>query len=254
MEIKKTALITGATSGIGMAMARKLAAKSYRLILTGRRKEKLEAIKTELEVEYKTEVKTLNFDVRKYEEVERHIGKLPEEWQAIDVLINNAGLALGLSPIHEGDIKDWDQMIDTNIKGLLYTTRLVSPWMIERRRGHIFNISSIAGKHVYPNGNVYCATKHAVTALSQAMRIDLLKYNIKVCLICPGAAHTEFSDVRFKGDKERAQNVYKGFDPLTAENIADSILFALEQPDNVNIQDISIMPSAQATGDLFHKE
>lgn len=252
--MKKIALITGATSGIGVATAQKLAQTGYNLILTGRRVEKLNEIKTELETAYSIKIKTLCFDVRNYKEVEQHIGGLPEEWKAVDILINNAGLALGLSPIHEGDVQDWDQMIDTNIKGLLYITRTVSPWMVERQTGHIFNISSIAGKHVYPNGNVYCATKHAVSALNQAMRIDLLKYNIKVSLICPGAVHTEFSEVRFKGDKERADKVYQGFDPLTAENIADTILFVVQQPSNVNVQDILIMPTAQATGDLFNKQ
>lgn len=249
----KIALITGATSGIGKATAEKLASKNYNLILTGRRKERLEDLKHKLESEFNIKVKLLNFDIRNYNEVLGAVNSLDSYWKSIDVLINNAGLALGLSPINQGDVKDWDQMIDTNIKGLLYITRLISPLMVERKKGHIINISSIAGKHVYLNGNVYCATKHAVTALNQAMRVDLLPFNIKVSLICPGAVDTEFSNVRFKGDDKKAEKVYEGFTPLYANDIADAIVFAIEQPESVNIQDILVMPTAQAQGDMIFK-
>ncbi len=250
--MKRIALITGATSGFGEAIARKLAKESYNLILTGRRKERLEEVKDELEKE--TNVLTLCFDVRSYTEVEKNLGDLPEEWQDVDILINNAGLAVGLSPIHEGNVDDWERMIDTNVKGLLYVTRVVSPRMVERKCGHIINIGSIAGREVYPNGNVYCATKHAVRALSQAMRLELVPYGIKTTLIAPGAAETEFSLVRFKGDAERAGNVYQGFDALTAEDIADTVSYVLDAPDHVDLQDILIMPKAQAAATVFQKE
>lgn len=252
--MNKIALITGATSGIGKATALKLAQKGYNLILTGRRRKRLDSLKKELEENHSIKVQILSFDIRNYKETHNAFFSLTAEWQNIDILINNAGLALGLSPIQEGDIEDWDQMIDTNIKGLLYITRIVSPIMVDKKMGHIINISSIAGKDVYPMGNVYCATKHAVTALSQAMRMDLLPYGIKVSLVCPGAVETEFSNVRFKGDDARANSVYEGFDALNADNIADTIVFAIEQPKNVDIQDILVMPTAQARGDMIFKK
>lgn len=252
--MNKIALITGATSGIGKATALKLAQKGYNLILTGRRRKRLDSLKKELEENHSIKVQILSFDIRNYKETHNAFFSLTAEWQNIDILINNAGLALGLSPIQEGDIEDWDQMIDTNIKGLLYITRIVSPIMVDKKMGHIINISSIAGKDVYPMGNVYCATKHAVTALSQAMRMDLLPYGIKVSLVCPGAVETEFSNVRFKGDDARANSVYEGFDALNADNIADAIVFAIEQPKNVDIQDILVMPTAQARGDMIFKK
>ena len=251
--MNKIVLITGATSGIGKALARKLAKERINLILVGRREERLLSLKAELE-QQKVEAITLTFDVRDYNKANEMLSALPERWKKIDVLVNNAGLALGLSPIQEGDIADWDQMIDTNIKGLLYMTRIVSPWMIERGKGHIVNIGSIAGKEVYANGNVYCATKHAVVALSKAMRIDMLAHNIRVSLVCPGAAETEFSNVRFKGDDERANKVYDGFKPLVADDVADGIIYAINQPAHVDVQEILIMSTAQATGTLFHKK
>lgn len=252
--MNKIALITGATSGIGKAIALKLAKESYDIIITGRRKERLEELKAELTKAYNIRVLTLNFDIRIYNEVEKSFSNLPKEWQDIDVLVNNAGLAVGLNPIHQGVIDDWERMIDTNIKGLLYMTRLVSPGMADRKNGHIINICSIAGKDVYANGNVYCATKHAVDALSKGIRIDLLPYGIKVTQICPGAVETEFSLVRFKGDDNRAKEVYKGFTPLYANDIAEAVYYAVSQPKHIDIQDVLIMPTAQADGSTFHKE
>lgn len=252
--MNKIALITGATSGIGKAIALKLAKESYDIIITGRRKERLEELKVELTKANNIHVLTLNFDIRIYNEVEKSFSNLPKEWQDIDVLVNNAGLAVGLNPIHQGVIDDWERMIDTNIKGLLYMTRLVSPGMADRKNGHIINICSIAGKDVYANGNVYCATKHAVDALSKGIRIDLLPYGIKVTQICPGAVETEFSLVRFKGDDNRAKEVYKGFTPLYANDIAEAVYYAVSQPKHIDIQDVLIMPTAQADGSTFHKE
>ncbi|MCC8186435.1 MAG: SDR family oxidoreductase [Bacteroides sp.] len=252
--MKRTALITGATSGFGEAIARRLATECYDLILAGRRQERLEALKTELEANGDVKVLTLCFDVRSYEDVEKNLGHLPDEWKKVDVLINNAGLAVGLAPIHEGNVDDWERMIDTNVKGLLYVTRVISPGMVERCSGHIINIGSIAGREVYPNGNVYCATKHAVRALSQAMRLELVPYGIRTTLIAPGAAETEFSLVRFKGDGQRADTVYQGFEPLTAQDIADTVSYVLSAPAHVDLQDILIMPTAQAAATVFHKE
>ncbi|MDR0295919.1 MAG: SDR family oxidoreductase [Prevotellaceae bacterium] len=249
----KTALITGATAGFGEAIAIKFAKNGYNLILTGRRKELLLQISEQLSNKYAIEVLPLCFDLRKLEEVEKHLGQLPAEWQAIDVLVNNAGLAVGMNSIQEGVIDDWERMIDTNIKGLLYLTRIIAPLMVKRQQGHIFNIGSIAGKEVYVNGNVYCATKHAVDALSKAMRMDLLPHNIRVSQISPGAAETEFSIVRFKGDKERADNVYKGYEPLQAEDIANVVYFVATLPAHVNINDLVIMPTAQASATVWNK-
>lgn len=252
--MRKIALVTGATAGIGRAIALRLAAEKFDIIITGRRAERLTALRQEIEINYKVRVKELSFDVTNFKEVEKALGSLPEAWEKIDVLVNNAGLAVGLSPIHKGEIDDWERMIDTNIKGLLYVTRVVSPGMVERKSGHIINISSIAGKEVYPNGNVYCATKHAVTALSKAMRMDMLEYGIRVTLVCPDAVNTEFSLVRFKGDQDRADKVYEGFSPLLANNIAESVAFAVMQPKHVDIQELLVMPTAQAGGNMFHKE
>lgn len=252
--MRKIALVTGATSGIGKAIALQLAENKYDLIITGRREDRLEIVRKEIEIQHKVRVLDLCFDVRNYNEVEAALGQLPESWSKIDVLVNNAGLAVGLNPIYEGVIEDWERMIDTNIKGLLYVTRVVTPGMVERKSGHIVNISSIAGKHVYPNGNVYCATKHAVTALSQAMRVDMLQHGIRVTLVCPGAVNTEFSTVRFKGDKERADKVYLGFDALTADDIASAVSYAVMQPSRVDVQEVLVMPKAQASGDMFYKE
>ncbi len=251
--MKKIALITGATSGIGEATALLLAKNSFNLILTGRRKERLENLKDRIESNFPAKVLILNFDVRDLNQTENALNNIPSEWQNIAVLINNAGLAAGLSAIQDGDTDDWEQMIDTNIKGLLYVTRVISPGMVRRGAGHIVNISSVAGKETYPLGNVYCATKHAVQSLTKGMRLDLLKYGIKVSSVCPGAVDTEFSVVRFKGDKERAEGVYKGFTPLYAEDIADTILFVLDRPPHVNIDDVLVMPTAQAFSRDFNK-
>jgi 3-hydroxy acid dehydrogenase / malonic semialdehyde reductase len=240
------ALITGATSGIGKCTAQVFASNGYDLVITGRRQERLEELKAGLEKKHKIKVTALCFDVRKLNEVTDAISKLPVNAK-IDVLVNNAGLAAGLSSIQEGDFRHWETMIDTNIKGLLYVTRLVAPMMVENKKGHIINIGSIAGKEVYANGNVYCATKHAVDALSKAMRIDLLHHNIKVTSVNPGMVETEFSIVRFDGDEERAKKVYNGLQPLMPEDIAETIYWAASRPAHVNINEVIIMPAAQAT-------
>jgi NADP-dependent 3-hydroxy acid dehydrogenase YdfG len=252
--MQKTVLITGATSGIGKATAILLAQNNFRLIVTGRRNDRLLSLKDEIENETGAKVFVLNFDIRNQQETEKAMESLPSEWKKIDILINNAGLAAGLSRIDNGDIDDWERMIDTNIKGLLYVTRLVSAGMIERREGHIVNISSIAGKETYPMGNVYCATKHAVQALTKGMRIDFLQYGIKVSTISPGAVETEFSLVRFKGDEQRAKSVYEGLTPLYARDIAETILFVVTRPKHVNIDDILVMPTDQAFSRDFNRE
>ena len=251
--MNKIGLITGATSGIGKATALLLAKNGWDLILTGRRKERLESLKHQTEKETRAKVHALQFDIRSSTETDQAITSLPERWQNIDLLINNAGLAMGLSSIEAGNLEDWDTMIDTNIKGLLYITRLISPQMVKKGNGHIINISSIAGKETYPLGNVYCASKHAVESLTKGMRIDLLKHGIKVSSVSPGAVETEFSLVRFKGDKNRANGVYKGFTPLNAEDVAETILFILTRPSHVNIDDILIMPTDQAYSRDFNR-
>jgi 3-hydroxy acid dehydrogenase/malonic semialdehyde reductase len=243
----KIALITGATAGIGEACAETFARENYDLILTGRRADRLEKLAEKLNKKYNTEVAVCAFDVRDREHVASNLEALPAKWKDVDVLINNAGLSQGLDPIQKGNLDDWDTMIDTNIKGLLYVTRVVSNWMIEKGRGHIVNLGSIAGKEVYPNGNVYCATKHAVDALNKGMRIDLLQHGIKVTAIHPGAVETEFSEVRFHGDKERAKKVYQGFEPLVAGDIAETVYYVVSRPKHVNINELTIMPTAQAT-------
>jgi len=246
-------MITGATAGFGRAIAVKFAQNGYDLIITGRRKERLDELEKEL-TKNNIKVLSLNFDVRNRSEVGSAIQKLPAEWKDIDILVNNAGLAVGLSHIDDGDMDDWDRMVDTNVKGLLYVTRAVAPLMVARNRGHIFNISSIAGKDVYENGNVYCASKSAVEALSKAMRIDLLKHSIRVTNIAPGMAETEFSLVRFKGDKEKADAVYKGVKALSAEDIAGIVYFCATLPEHVCINDLTITPTQQAAvGYVFKK-
>jgi len=252
--ISKIALITGATSGIGEACAHLFAQQGYHLILVGRRSERLEKISRQLEDKYAIETKTLVADVREKESISSALNTLSDHWKKVNVLINNAGLSQGLEPIDKGSTEDWDIMIDTNVKGLLYVTKIVSNWMVEQKGGHIINIGSIAGKEVYPNGNVYCATKHAVDALSKSMRVDLLPHGIKVTAIHPGAVETEFSIVRFKGDEARAKTVYDGFDPLHASDIADAIWFAVSRPAHVNINDMLIMPTAQASGTIIKKD
>lgn len=251
---QKIALITGATAGIGYETALILAQNNYNLILTGRREERLYAIKQQIESDFGCEVLTLNFDIRKRTETEEALNSIPEKWKAIDLLINNAGLAAGLAPVNSADVDDWETMIDTNVKGLLYASRIITPWMIERQTGHIINISSIAGKEAYPNGSVYCGTKHAVEAISKAMRIELLPFGIKVTTIAPGAVETEFSLVRFRGDKDRADQVYKGFTPLSGKDIAETILFVLSRPAHVNIDNLLIMPTAQASARDFNRK
>ena len=249
--MSKIALVTGATSGIGKATAQILAKNNYKIILCGRREDRLLDLKNELSAF--TDVYTLSFDVSDKKAVFESINQLKEEFCKIDVLINNAGNAHGLDSIQNGDLDDWDAMIDINVKGLLYVSKAIIPKMIEQKSGHIINIGSIAGKEVYPNGNVYCASKHAVDALNQAMRIDLNPFGIRVGGIHPGAVETEFSEVRFKGDSERAANVYKGFEPLRAEDIADIIHFVVSRPYHVNIADLIVLPTAQASATVMNK-
>jgi NADP-dependent 3-hydroxy acid dehydrogenase YdfG len=250
--MNKIALVTGATSGIGQATARILAKNNYKIILCGRRKDRLEELKNELS-EF-TEAYTLSFDVRDKKAVFESIDSLPEAFSKIDVLINNAGNAHGLDSIQNGDLDDWDAMIDINVKGLLYVSKAIIPKMIEQKSGHIINIGSIAGKEVYPNGNVYCASKHAVDALNQSMRMDLNPYGIRVGAIHPGMVETEFSEVRFKGDIERAANVYKGIEALQPEDIADIIHFVVSRPYHVNIADLIVFPTAQASATILKRD
>lgn len=246
----KTALITGATSGIGMETAKKLS-KDFRLIICGRRQERLDALESELSGN--TQVITLNFDVRDKNAVFRAIENLPENFRQINLLINNAGNAHGLASFHEADMEDLEAMIDGNVKGIIYTTKAVLPLMIPNGSGHIINISSIAGKQVYSNGTTYCASKWAVEALSKGMRLDLLPLGIKVTNVAPGAVDTEFSLVRFKGDENRSQQVYTGFQALTAKDIAETIYFTVMQPEHVQLADITILPKAQADGTSIHR-
>jgi len=252
--MKKTVLITGATSGIGLSCAKLFAKNNHDLIITGRRKERLEKISQEIGAEFGVEVKTLSFDIRQKDLVFEAVDKLKEQGINIDILINNAGLASGLNTLQDGDIDDWEKMIDTNIKGLLYVSRAVLPMMIKNGRGHIINIGSIAGKEVYPNGNVYCGTKHAVDAITKGMRIDAVKHGIRVSQVAPGAVETEFSVVRFHGDKEKADSVYKGYQPLTPGDIADAVFYVANTPQHVNINDLVIMPTAQASAVVFDKK
>ena len=249
--MNKTAFITGATSGIGKATAEILAQNKYKLILCGRREDRLAELATSLSK--LTDVHTLQFDVRDNHAVKAAISSLPEAFSTIDILINNAGNAHGLDPIQTGDVDDWDAMIDINVKGLLYVSKAIIPQMIERKSGHIINIGSTAAKEVYPNGNVYCASKHAVDALNQGMRIDLNPFGIRVGAIHPGMVETEFSEVRFKGDTSRAENVYKGFTPLQPEDIADIIHFVVSRPYHVNIADLIVMSTAQASSTIVNK-
>lgn len=248
---RQTALITGATSGIGEATARLLAHHNFDLILCGRRKEKLSALEDTLSSAAR--IHTLTFDVRERSAVEQAINSLPSEWKKIDVLVNNAGNAHGLDPIQSGNVDDWDAMIDINVKGLLYVSREIIPGMVERNSGHIINIGSIAGKEVYPKGNVYCGSKFAVDAITQGMRIDLNPHGIKVTGIHPGLVETEFSKVRFKGDEQRAKEVYKGIEPLTGKDIADIILYVISQPKHVVLADITVFPLAQASATVVHR-
>ena len=248
---KRTALITGATSGIGESTARLLAKNNFQLILCGRRADRLAKLSEQLST--LTTIYTLSFDIRDRKSVEQAFASLPNEWKSIDVLINNAGNAHGLGPVQTGNVDDWDAMMDINVKGLLYISRLVIPGMTERKNGHIINLGSIAGKEVYPNGNAYCASKFAVDALTQGMRMDLNSFGIKVTSINPGLVETEFSLVRFKGDTEKAKSVYKGITPLTGDDIANVINYVLQQPAHVVLADITIFPTAQASATIVNR-
>ncbi|MGD1947022.1 MAG: SDR family NAD(P)-dependent oxidoreductase [Croceivirga sp.] len=250
--MKSIVLITGATSGIGRATAERFAKEGMGLVLCGRRQERLDEIQSELS--QITDVHTLNFDVRDRDEVISSIDGLPDSFSSIDILINNAGNAHGLDTIQEGNLDDWDAMLDINVKGLLYVSKAIIPSMVERTSGHIINIGSLAGKEVYAKGNVYCASKHAVDAINQGMRKDLNPYGIRVGAINPGLVETEFSDVRFKGDTERAKTVYQGYQALTAEDIADIIHFVVTRPYHVNIADLLVLPTAQASSTLMNKK
>ena len=252
--MKQIVFITGATSGIGLACAKKFAANGDDLILTGRRMQRLKEISASLQKKHNVNVKTIQMDVRDKEAVFSVVAALPSPWNKIDILINNAGLAVGLGTVQQGDTDDWERMIDTNVKGLLYVSRVILPGMVERKKGHVINIGSIAGKEVYPNGNVYCSTKFAVDALTKAIRIDTVQAGIKVTQIAPGAVETEFSVVRFKGDKAKADSVYNGFEPLHPEDIAESVFYVTTLPPHVNINDLLIMPTAQAAATVFYKE
>jgi NADP-dependent 3-hydroxy acid dehydrogenase YdfG len=250
LKMSRIALVTGATSGIGKATAEAFAKAGFRLILCGRRQERLD----ELAAALATPTVTLQFDVRDFSAVSSAIGSLPSEWQSIDILVNNAGNAHGLSAIHEGDVTDWDAMIDGNVQGLLYVSKAVLQGMVERQKGHIVNISSVAGKYTYANGAVYCASKRAVEAISEGMRLDLTQHGIKVTNVAPGAVETEFSVVRFKGDEARAAKVYEGFDPLRPEDIADAILYAVSAPAHVTIADITLYAAAQSAPTTIHRK
>ena len=251
--MSKTIFITGATSGFGKACAHAFANDHHRLILTGRRSDRLEKEAAILKEKYNIEVLTLQFDVRDRNAVKQAVDNLPADWRDIDILVNNAGLAAGSDLIQDGNMDDWEVMIDTNVKGLLFVTKNIFPLLLHSACPHIVNIGSIAGKEVYAKGNVYCATKFAVDALTRGMRIDMLAHGIKVSQVAPGAAETEFSQVRFKGDMDAAANVYKGFEPLQAEDIANAVIWITALPSHVNINDLVIMPTAQASPGYVHK-
>lgn len=252
--MKKTVLITGATAGIGEAAAHKFALEGWKVIITGRRSDRLGSLSAELQSKYGAEVLQLCFDVRDRAAVQKAVSGIPAPWTVVDVLVNNAGLALGTAPFHHADPNDWDTMLDTNVKGLLYVTRQVIPMMLKRGKGHIVNIASIAGHTVYPGGHVYCASKHAVIALSQGLRLDLVSENIKVSTVSPGATETEFSIVRYKGDKGKADEKYKGYVPLSGNDVAETIYFIASQPEHVNIEEIVLQPTAQASPFVMHKD
>ena len=249
----KIVLITGASSGFGYQTAVEFAKNGSKLIIAARRLQKLKELVSMLKKKYNTEVHTIALDVRKKADVNKAIKALPAKWKNIDILVNNAGLSRGLDKLHEGSLKDWDEMIDTNVKGLLYVSRAVIPLMVKNNRGHVINIGSIAGHEVYPKGNVYCATKHAVNALTNGMRLDLVDTNIRVTTIDPGLAETEFSIVRFRGNVNKAKSVYSGIDPLTPANIADAVIYAASRPENVVIAEMIVVPNKQASGQVVHR-
>ncbi len=253
MSFSGTVLITGATAGIGEACARAFAAAGARLVLTARRRERLQALADELRQAHGTESHLLTLDVRDRQAVFAAVGGLPAEWAAVDVLVNNAGLGRGLEPLHTGTPGEWDEMVDTNVKGLLYVTRAVTPGMVERRRGHVINLGSVAGHEVYPGGAVYCATKHAVDAITRGLRMDLLGTGVRVSTIDPGMVETEFSVIRFHGDRERADRVYRGMTPLSAADIAETVLWVATRPPHVNIDEIILKPTDQASATLVHR-
>ncbi len=250
----KIVFITGASAGIGEAAAVAFAEEGSRLILTARRKDRLDALAASLKERFGTESLCLSLDVRKPDEVQKTIGSLTSGWNEIDVLVNNAGLGRGIDKIHEARIEDWEEMIDTNIKGLLYVSRAVIPGMVQRKRGHVINIGSVAGHEVYPGGNVYCATKHAVDALTNGMRLDLVDTPVRVSTVDPGLVETDFSIVRFKGDRERAKKPYENIEPLVGKDIADIVVFIASRPAHVNINEVIVMPKAQASATLVHRE
>jgi serine 3-dehydrogenase len=254
-EVKdKIVFVTGASSGIGEACARIFAKNGARLLLCARRKDRLHSLSTELESAFGTKSHIFQLDVRDREAVGEALDNIPSEWKQIDILINNAGLARGLAKLHEGSIDDWDEMIDTNVKGLLYISRKVIPWMVERQKGDIVNIGSIAGHEVYPGGAAYCASKHAVDALTKGMRLDLLGTPLRVCTVDPGLVETEFSIVRFHGNKNRADSVYKGVQPLTGDDIADTVFYCATRPPHVQICEVIMFPTAQRAATLVHRE
>ena len=249
-----TVLITGASAGIGAACARAFAAAGARLILAARREDRLEALASELNDAHGAETHLIQLDVRDSGVVAHAFGDLPDAWSEIDILVNNAGLSRGLEPVHEGETRDWDEMIDTNVKGLLYATRAILPRMVQRGQGHVINIGSTAGHEVYPGGAVYCATKHAVNAISQGLRIDLLGTDVRVTTVDPGMVETDFSLIRFHGDRDRAAQVYRGLQPLTPDDVADVVLFAATRPPHVNIDEVILRPTAQATSTMVDRK
>jgi NADP-dependent 3-hydroxy acid dehydrogenase YdfG len=251
--MKKTVLVTGATAGFGKAIAIKFASEGNRVIITGRRNERLNELVEEIQNKYEVEALGLCFDVRSEDQVISAIESIPENWKNIDILVNNAGLASGLDPIQTGSTEDWDKMIDTNVKGLLYVSSAIIPLLMAQKKGHILNIGSTAGKEVYPSGNVYCASKHAVDAITKGMRIDLLQHGIKVTQIAPGAAETEFSIVRFHGDEQRAKDAYNGYQPMTAEDIAELVYYSTTLPAHLCINDLVVTSLAQANSYLIHR-
>jgi NADP-dependent 3-hydroxy acid dehydrogenase YdfG len=250
----KIVFITGASSGIGEACARAFARAGARLLLCARRGDRLQSLANELRTEHNSEPHTIILDVRDNDAVVHAISSLPDDWQSIDVLVNNAGLSRGLDPIQEGKLQDWEEMIDTNVKGLLYVSRAVLPGMIERGTGHVINIGSIAGHEVYPRGNVYCATKHAVGAITKGMQLDLLGTGVRVSTVDPGLVETEFSIVRFRGDEDRAKNVYHDTTPLTGDDVADGVLYCATRPPHVNVHELLLMPSAQASATMVDRK